>query len=230
VRTKLVAFAWLWAGLAWAGPFESARQAFETGKYAEAVTALEAMPEAAASAEIQHALGAAWFKRGDLGRAIFHFRHAQRLRPRDADSRFNLEFARKTVKDRLPSSSPWLALPLSEKEGWQSGAWLSLLAGLLGVAWAFGGSLWLKRLAVGSAAVAALALAMAGWLTASGRPFGVVTATEAAVYSGPAETYTHLFSLHPGAEFSSLRTDRDWLQIRLSDGKLGWVKADTAVF
>lgn len=215
---------------AWAGTLDSPRADYEAGRYGPAVEALEKIPGADRSAEVQHALGASWFKRGDVGRAIFHFRRAVLLRPRDADAKFNLEFARKGAKDRLPAAGAWIALPFSRKETWVFAAWLCFISGIVGAAWVWRRDRWLSGVSLAGAGLSALALTLAVVSSVSVRPFGVVTAEEARVYSGPGETYTHLFSLHAGAEFDRLgASGPDWLQIKLADGKVGWVPANATV-
>lgn len=220
----------LTAGCAWAGVFDSARLDYEAGRFPEAVTALEKIADGNRSAEVQQALGAAWFKRGDVGRGIFHFRKAIQLRPRDADAKFNLDFARKGAKDRLPVAGSWITLPFSERETWGLGAGLCLLTGVLGAVWVFRRVGWLSTLALAGAGLSAIVLALAVTATLSARPFGVVTDEEAKVFSGPGETYTHLFSLHAGAEFDRVgASGADWIQIHLADGKVGWLRTGLTV-
>jgi hypothetical protein len=215
---------------AFGSPLEDAKAAYEAGRPEAAIAEIEKMPEAPVSGALQGALGAAWFKKGDVGRAIFHFRRASELRPRDADLRYNLGFARKSAKDRLEAPGGFFTPPFSVKETATGAAWLSLLAGILGGLWAFSRRQSAKLAAVIAASLAVLVSGVALLALTFDRPFGVVTAAEAAVRSGPGESYTHLFSLHPGAEFDRLREEKGWLQIRLSDGKRGWVDATATVF
>lgn len=218
------------AGLAQAAPLDEAKAAYESGHPEGAVERLESMEETPTSGSLQASLGAAWFKRGDIGRALFHFRQAANFRPRDADVRYNLSFVRKAAKDRLETSDSWFALPFSERETALASSWLSVLAGLLGMAWVVLRKPWAKVAALSVAGLAGLALVGALVTYATNRPFGVVSASEAAVRSGPGETYTHLFTLHPGAEFDRLGDSKGWSQIRLSDGKRGWIESKQVVF
>jgi len=219
---------WLLAGTALGSPLENARKAFESGNTDESIRLLGAVGSADRSAAVQGALGAAWYKKGDLGRSVFHFRKASQLRPRDADFRYNLGFVRKLAKDKLDTSS--MSLPFNERETLTTAAILSLLAGILGAAWVGLRKGWLKATALSLSGLAAVVTAGAVFSYLSNRPFGVVTASEAAVRSGPGESYTHLFTLHPGAEFDLLRSENHWTQIRLSDGKLGWVDGSQTAF
>ena len=58
--------------------------------------------------------------------------------------------------------------------------------------------------------------------------WGAVTAERVPVYSGPSEDNTKLFMLHEGAPFVVEQETNDYLQIRLSDGKKGWIATNTA--
>ncbi len=227
---RLLIGLFLFASAAHATPLEEAKAAYESGHPEGAVDALEAMEETPTSGSLQASLGAAWFKKGDIGRAIFHLRQAATFRPRDADVRYNLSFVRKSAKDRLDTTGPWVALPFSEKEMAWAGSLLSVLAGLLGMAWVLLRKPWAKTAALSAAAIAGVAAIGALMTYSANRPFGVVTASEAAVRSGPGDSYTHLFSLHPGAEFDRLGDSKGWSQIRLSDGKRGWVDSKLVVF
>jgi uncharacterized protein YgiM (DUF1202 family) len=61
------------------------------------------------------------------------------------------------------------------------------------------------------------------------RPMGVVTAPKVRVRYGPSPDETEAFVLHEGARFRVYRRSSGWSQIRLSDGKSGWIPAQTFV-
>ena len=70
------------------------------------------------SAALYFNLGNAWFKSGQIGRAIAAYRQAEQITPRDPDLRANLQFARnQTPSPTLPPSrwQRWLGrLTLNE--------------------------------------------------------------------------------------------------------------------
>jgi tetratricopeptide (TPR) repeat protein len=78
--------------------FEQANRLYEQGKYSEAVSLYESMLKAGRySVGVLFNLGNSYFKMGDLGRAIYNYRRAATLAPRDPDIQANLRFARDHV-------------------------------------------------------------------------------------------------------------------------------------
>jgi len=116
--------------------FDAANRLYEEGKFAEAVSAYEKLGQSGqVSAALYFNLGNAYFKSGQIGRAIAAYRTAQQITPRDPDLRANLQFARNQTPS--PTLSPsrwqrWLArLSLNEWTLLAAGAvwlWLILLA------------------------------------------------------------------------------------------------------
>ena len=53
---------------------------------------------------------------------------------------------------------------------------------------------------------------------------GIILTTTVTVYSEPAENTTELFVIHEGTKVKILRPSGDWLEVRLIDGKTGWLK------
>lgn len=209
----------LFCSAAWAAP--TPREAFQSGQFDEAIQVTRIHPAADRSAAAQSALGAAEHKKGNLGRAVFYFRRAESLAPRDPDVRFNLAFLRARAKDKIEGRAGWW-LPVSEREWW----WLACLA--VWVASLLAIARKLRPAAVVFAGLSLVCVALASFRAWGETPFGVVTAAESSVRSGPNEKYTLLYTLHPGAEFDRLAKDGDWVQIRLRDGKRGWIPAADA--
>ena len=83
-------------------PFEEANRLYEQGKYPEAIQRYETMIKAGRnSAGVYFNLGNAYFKQGQLGRALLNYRKANQLEPRDPDIQANLRFARERVSGSL---------------------------------------------------------------------------------------------------------------------------------
>src|SRR5688500_9963636 len=100
--------------------FDSANKLYEQRNFPAAAAAYEDLIRSGATSPIVYFnLGNAWFKAGQLGRAIAAYRQAQRLAPRDPNVRFNLQFVRKQVTGSEQSPGPawqqWLTnLTLNE--------------------------------------------------------------------------------------------------------------------
>src|SRR5262245_64763429 len=72
-----------------ASDFDAANKLYEQGRFSEAAAAYEKLLKAGAPPEAIHFnLGNAWFKAGQIGRAIAEWRRAERSSPRDPNVRF----------------------------------------------------------------------------------------------------------------------------------------------
>ena len=54
--------------------------------------------------------------------------------------------------------------------------------------------------------------------------YGIIIDNKVDVVSSPEGKGTEIFSLHEGVKVQAEKQVGEWLQIRLSDGKVGWVK------
>ncbi len=80
--------------------FDEANKLYETGKYAEAAAAYNNLLNSGnKSAEVYYNLGNAYFKEKKTGLAILNYEKALKLSPRDADIKYNLEFAGSFIKE-----------------------------------------------------------------------------------------------------------------------------------
>ncbi len=96
--------------------FERANAAYEAGNYSAAVEDYEHVAAAGVIApDLFYNLGNAYFKQGDLGRAVLWFERARRLAPRDEDVRENLDLTRSLLRDQelLQATPRWRHVVLS---------------------------------------------------------------------------------------------------------------------
>lgn len=213
--------------------------AYQEGRYSEAIDAYEAVLSSGfSSAGLQYNLGNAYFKAGDLGRAILHWERALALAPGDPDTRANLELARSLTVDAIePLPTFWVIsavswwvrlLPRNVLIAVVAGGWLVLSGGLV-----------LRILAPGER------LGRAGkWLAIAGasvvlllgtnlfvREFGIGSADRAvilvdavSVRSAPArDDDLVLFEIHEGTRVRIEERTAEWAEVVLDDGKVGWV-------
>ena len=212
--------------------FEAGNLLYEKGNYREAAKAYEAIAQSGrVSPVLYFNLGNAWFKTGQIGRAIFNYRLAEQLAPRDPDVRANLQFARESVENgagrkrdllrewtnRL-TLNEWAALLTAVNWGWFSlllagqfrPAWKPALSGpirvgaLLGVATVAGfGVVWHDRLQVNQV---------------------VVVAREAIVRYGPFEEAQSFFAVGDGCELRVLQRKDEWLEVSDRTHGSGWLQ------
>ncbi len=213
--------------------FEEANKLFAQGNYAGAAAAYQQLTKAGrVSPALLFNEGNAWFKAGELGRAITAYNRALALDPRDPDTLANLRFARERVA--APSAPPgrlargFARLTLNEWTGLLCAAgWLC--CGLLG-----GGEFWtagrrrLRRYALWSGGLTAgLLLCLLLAVHYADAPRVVVVAREAVVRTSPFEEAASAFTANDGAELPVLDTKDAWVQISDGRQRTGWLKAET---
>jgi tetratricopeptide (TPR) repeat protein len=214
--------------------FEAANQLYEGGKFTEAAAAYEKLP-GPPSASLYFNLGNAYFKSGQIGRAIAAYRQAEKLTPRDPDVRANLQFSRNQIQGptMLPSRSQrWLSrLTLNE---WTSLAcaalwlWLLVLA-LLQWRPSLRPSLRGFVLGLAFATVVSCACLAAAWSATQSTQTAIVVTTDAAVHNGPFDESPTAFHLNDGAELRVLDQQHDWLQVTADGRRSGWLRRDKTI-
>ena len=213
--------------------FDAANKLYEEGKFAEAASAYEKLAESGqVSAALYFNLGNAYFKSGQIGRAIAAYRAAQHIAPRDPDLRANLQFARnQTPKPTLLPSrwQRWLGrLTLNEWTLLAAGVfwlWLVLLAILQ---WRPDLRPALRSYAFSLAVLAALLCicAVVALCEARFTRTAIVVTREATVRYGPLAESPAAFTAHDGAELRVLDQKEEWLQVSAGPGRIGWLRRD----
>ena len=213
--------------------FDAANKLYEEGKFAAAVSAYERLAQSGqVSAALYFNLGNAYFKSGQIGRAIAAYRHAELIAPRDPDLRANLQFARKQVPS--PSLLPgrmerWLSrLTLNEWTMLAAAAvwlWLLLLATLQ---WRPGLRPVLRAYVYSVATIAVLLCACVAFAFSGARltRTAIVVAREAPVRYGPLAEAPLAFTVHDGAELRVLDQKDEWLQVSAGPRRTGWLRRD----
>jgi tetratricopeptide (TPR) repeat protein len=240
--------AWLFAAVL-AGPlpaqqeiFEQGNQRYQAGEYAAAINAYEAVFESGfRSHDLHYNLGNAYFKHGDLGRAILNWERALALEPGDPDALANLDLADRLKADQIePLPRFWLlsvfdwalnVLPRAFLLLSVGAAWLALATGVVlrilarSVTLRRGGSL----LAGGGALVVLLlgANLLVRELGIGRAERGVILSHSVPARSAPsADDNLTVFEVHEGTRVRIDQRTDEWAEIVLPDGKVGWVPVD----
>lgn len=218
----------------WEEGFFKANQAYKVGDFQEAIEEyLRLIRSGHRAAQVYYNLGNAYFRAGQLGRAILEYERAQLLMPRDPDLNFNLSHARDQTLDAIEESSGfvetsffWLKSFNLNELFWPF-ALLNLLLWAILIIRLFYKSEWLYYL---------LLLILSSWFVA-GLSFGlkyywvssddraVILEKEVNILAGPEKDDTVLFKLHEGTVVYQERSEDGWSLVRLPDKKRGWVKS-----
>ncbi len=215
--------------------FDSANKLYEQGKFSDAASAYEKMIQSGGvSPAVYFNLGNAYFKSGQLGRAIGALREAENLTPRDPDVRANLQFIRGRVQGPTGSSASWQQwlATLSVNE------WAVLTAVIV---WIWLGVLvmiqfrpkWKQSVRAflwgGAAGILVCGgCTYAAWSSESTKT-AIVIATDAVIHNGPLDEAPKAVTVHDGAELTVLDTKNDWLQVRVDNQHAGWVKKEQVI-
>ena len=216
--------------------FDAANRLYDGGKFSEAAEAYEKLTQSGqTSATLYFNLGNAFFKSGQIGRAIAAYHQAEKITPRDPDLRANLRFARNQVQGPTLSSTRWqLFLGRMTLNEWTllatSLIWLCLVL-LAGVQWRPGWKPVLRSylLALGIAAGLSCACLAAAYSEARSWQVAVVTAHDASVRNGTLEESPTNFTVHDGAELRVLDQKDDWLQVSTAANRIGWIRRSQTI-
>jgi len=222
--------------------FERGNQLYQRGDFEGAADAYGSVVGAGFdSPDLRYNLGNAYFKVGDLGRAILEWERALELAPGDPDVLANLELARSLTTDVVePLPRFWLVSLVS----W----WVDLLPrGILVASVAIG---WLlatcgaivrilsrsgpRRRRAGWTALAGVAVVVVLGSNLAVRELGlarhdraVILAESVPVRSAPADDDNlTLFEVHEGTVVRIDQRTGAWAEIVLADGKVGWVRIE----
>lgn len=223
--------------------FQTGNRLYQEGDYQAALDAyLGLFDDGLESGELHYNIGNAYFKLGEMGRAILFYERARRELPGDESVRANLELARSLTADQItPLPGFWLPRAVGWAVRLVPRGWLITIVALGYLALA--ATLLYRLLSAGAkprpwttrVAVAAAAVTLAFGANLLIREFdigraerGVILQAEAAVQSAPSDDPAlHLFTIHEGAVVRIDRRAEAWLEIVLEDGKVGWVRAGT---
>ena len=211
-------------------PFERGNAAFHNGQFKEAVANYQAQIESGhVSATLHFNLANASFQDGQLGRAIFHYREAQLLVPRDKDIAHNLSIIRNEVHNGTPPKTgvwqrltgfltlnEWSLLAVIPLTAWL--AWLTAIN--INPAHRKKGAVF--RPILGVAAIVLVIITLIAWRMQTDHLWAVVIQETTARF-GPVTASPDQFKWFDGAELEIERTHGNWVLGKDATGRQGWV-------
>jgi tetratricopeptide (TPR) repeat protein len=216
-----------------------ANTCYVNGQYAEAVKIYSEIEQTNnVSVDLYFNMGNAYYKQNELGNAVLYYERASRLRPNDAAIQHNLEIARQRTLDRVEAVpeffvSTWMR---TLRHWADSDTWAVLSLVLVAVAFVFLGLFIFARSVrfrkVSFFITVIVVLLVAGSFTfAFYQTAELLDNTESIVFpavvtvkSAPDNTGKDLFILHEGTKVYVIDELSGWQNIRLRDGKEGWIE------
>lgn len=220
--------------------FEQGIKFFQDGEYGKAVQSFdEILGMGYESAGLYYNLGNSYYKIGENVRAILNYERALRLSPRDEDIRFNLSIANLNVIDKIQEIPELFYVRyFNEFRSLFDIRTLTFLT--LGIYFLFFFLLilWLtKRLSIPRWVSKFFSILLLFLLLSFSFTFiskiqnmrnnvqAIVLSPEVDVRSAPSEDGTEIFTIHEGLKVKIIDNSGDWREIRLTDGKEGWLPA-----
>ncbi len=219
--------------------FKAGNAQYAEGKFADAAQKYQTAADGGLRHwALEYNLGNAYYRSGQIGKAILHYERAFRINSGQTDVLYNLNLAANKAGEpvmpagTLPAFAWRLFYSLSVNT-------LTLFCSLLFIFFCVAGGYALlgRRFLKADWALGLgfLLIALAGWLGARiyllEVPEGVVVASVAEVRSGPSMTYPANFTVPEGQRVLLLKEQepiQDWLEIGVPDqGLKGWVPASS---
>lgn len=224
------------------GTKQLADEAYADGNYAEAAHLYEQIiANQGVSSVLYYNLGNSYYKCSELAKAILNYERSLLLNPNDADARFNLELAQSKTVDRITPLSEIFFVTwakdfanLQNSDTWAKIAIVTFLAFILFLSiYLFNRKPVLRKVAFFAALFLLLACIVSNFASSyqknimGNRTQAIVMSPSVTVKSTPANSGTDLFILHEGCKVEVKDNSmRNWKEIRLSDGNVGWIPAE----
>jgi tetratricopeptide (TPR) repeat protein len=217
--------------------FKKGNQLYEKGNYDEAIKEYSRLPEQGfESGSIYFNLGNSYFKKGEPGKAILNYERAKRLIPGDNDLKSNYNYAFSKIENTASQTS----IPATERiSGIYSNLTLNGLTILVSVVYILIISILTASIFIQSVkrytVITICSLSLIFLSTAFSLysrvsvldKEAIILSKNAEVKFEPIDNATTHFTLYEGMKIYILETKDNWIKIRRSDGKSGWIKKDS---
>jgi len=221
--------------------FHQANQHYKNEEYAKAISIYQQIINSnVKDGVVFYNLGNAYLKNGQIGKAILSYERAKRLLPRDKDVKANLEYANLLTIDKLTPKKKllfsWISkahLPLNINEQTLIIFIIYLLITILIILYIFIERKTIRKLFVilGMVLVISFFILLISLCikihSVAQANESIVIVSKVAVKSGPEDGLETLFFIHEGTKVKIEETRGNWYQIKLLDGKIGWIKSET---
>ncbi|MDE6126143.1 MAG: tetratricopeptide repeat protein, partial [Muribaculaceae bacterium] len=203
---------------------------------------LKAASEQVVYSTLFYNLGNAYYRQGNLGKAIVNYERALKLDPSNADARTNLEFVKGQITDKEPDSSSVVGKSIDRIiSAFHADAWawiaLALFAVFIGAAAAylFSEAVFVRKTAFfGGLVVFVLTVCAVAVSFAAADNYAIILPPASQLSTSPREARSQseqAFLLHEGTKVevidsvSSPGEGGKWLEVRVPTGERAWIKS-----
>lgn len=221
---------------------DSAANWYQEEQFEQAIQAWQSiLDKEGESAAVYYNLGNAYFKLDKTALSILNYERALLLEPENEDIQHNLQVAQATIKDRVEAIPElFFIVWLNNLNMWISGtAWgiISIITFILMLSLLLWRLFRRTRSGSGMITYSVIALFVLSGLTLllairaerlKSLSNDAIIMEDVMVKSSPSETGTNLFEVHEGLKIEVLDSVNNFAEIKLTDGKKGWISADKA--
>ncbi|MFK1851573.1 tetratricopeptide repeat protein [Bacteroides fragilis] len=212
--------------------------AYIRNDFASAIQIYESLLRKGESADVYYNLGNSYYKINEIAKAILNYEKALLLQPGNGDIRANLEIARGKTVDKVEVVPEiffvtWTKALINSMsvDSWAIWGIVSFLLLIVSLYFfIFSKQVVLKKVGFITGIIFLIVVVMANIFASKqkeellNRDTAIIMSPSVTVRSTPSENGTSLFILHEGHKVN-IKDDsmKDWKEIRLEDGKVGWV-------
>ena len=212
------------------------------GNYTAAIEVYESIgAEGNESHVLYYNLGNAYYKSGNIAKAIINYERTLLLSPGDEDTRFNLALAKSKTVDKVQEPyklfiSEWIEALVNSFSltNWAVTAIVAFIVLLLALlVYLFGKRVGVRKLAFLLAIISLFVTIISNYAAAqqnkmlTTRTAAIIVVPSVTAKSTPDNSGTDLFVIHEGRKVNiSDDTMNSWKEIKLEDGTVGWIPAN----
>lgn len=221
--------------------FEYGNEMYNAQHYNKAIEAFEELINSGIEDPVvYYNLGNCYFKIQKFPSAILNYEKALKLDPSNEDAIYNLSLSKGQIIDKIEELPRfWLSKMLDNISGlMHSNTWAKVINAclILCLIWIavfiFSDRVLVKKIGVLLAALLLLSafigygLGNRQFLKDSTQRFAIVFQENVYIKNAPSQQSSDAFILHEGTKVEILDKVGQWLNIKIADGKIGWIKAE----
>ncbi len=212
---------------------------YTKGNYQKAITGYHELLKQGVSADLYYNLGNAYYRSGDITKAIISYERASVLSPGDNDIRFNLQFVRnKTIDKIMPKNEMFFVtwyrsvVNAMSVDGWARLSVFTVVSLLvLLLLFLFGNRMYQRKVGFYGASFMLILFIMSNVFAYQQQQqfknhnYAIVTAPSAKIKKTPADNSEDAFVIHEGCKVDITdKTMKQWRCVEFEDGREGWIK------
>lgn len=219
--------------------FARANEAYSKKDYAKSIELYQSIVSKDQQApQLFFNLGNAYFQTGDFAHAILNYERAKKLSPDDEDILVNLKSANQKIEDKIEAAPELFLVVLQKKiisfmseKSWSLLCIFCLIFGALLIGLFISSQHYLLRKTgfyLGTSFlvlfIATFFIAKSSYNAARLHNEAIVTTASVTVLASPSDSSKKLFILHKGSKVVIRDENDGWMEIKIANGNVGWIK------